>query len=1035
MTTEALDFYAYWNGAQVADLWTTLALITGTDDYRSLLLCVALFGLICAAAGAAVRYRGGDLIVWIAAMVFIFSAAFVPRVNIAVRDVRSANVQVVQNIPLGIGWPASVISRASYWLTESFETAFGDVDAARYTRFGVAFPQRVVTTMLSVKPITADGKMSLTNFTERCIVPEILENSVKRQELLNAPDINALISTNGWVNPARRVFMNNKVLTCTQAAEELKKTLEKTEIPALESRLRLKLNVDFKDGVNAALSTAIPQAESIMLGVSRTMAESLRQSLMMSAIPDTTMTFAAKAGQAPLSAGVAIARSQGNLASEINYRTLSEMARSALPKLRNILEFTVIGLWPMVFLMMLGTGAGGAMVCRAYFTLLISVSLWAPITAIINYLTLHLDMEPMNQLVNSAGGVTLAAATMIRDAGATSQAMAGSLLWLVPVLAYAVAKGSDMALTAMTSSVLAPASSAAQAQGSQLAMGNVSAGNASLNNASLNNVSGNKTDTSSSWADPNTHKVELAQGTAAFDRSAGQMTAMNVRKSDLGVSSDTANMNAVQDANNFGTSSVATNASSLATNSGVQAVSGSGVTNSVNRDDGWSVTRNSGTTYGTNESVNYGTVTSSVFGANGGRSGKSDDNFSYRSGLSVTTGFANTLNTASSQAKTGSADSTVDGNVSVSNLFASNEDNNSLNLSMGTPLIQNIGSFANKPKSSTDKGQVTSISKIDTSQIKGNIQNDIFKLNATPTATNTAGLTDVGGFTFGSSKQDTFHNASGFAFGEQVGESTAILNGTRNTLSDTTNAQLNEQNSLTHGRTSSDSTSELDSATHSASKGTSQNVTQDRDNIVRDLGLAMAGGDAFEALRMFNSTPESRAALKELVDQQQSGLEKVLPPAANSLAKKREEFIGKTRENIEKDYQASSTAVQATSNDSIQRRSSEQHISMQNKSDFMAQTRKERDIANFKIGLSMVATSEYLQKETGILSVIERAYGVGFSYTSPQELYQDLNIKAQEDPQLKETLTTQNLGFRSCRRRRKTVDLLVAQANPGHSRG
>lgn len=32
-------------------------------------------------------------------------------------------------------------------------------------------------------------------------------------------------------------------------------------------------------------------------------------------------------------------------------------------------------------------------------------------------------------------------------------------------------------------------------------------------------------------------------------------------------------------------------------------------------------------------------------------------------------------------------------------------------------------------------------------------------------------------------------------------------------------------------------------------------------------------------------------------------------------------------------------------------------------------------------------------------------------------------------------LVSQNLGFRSCRRRRKTVDLLVAQANPGHSRG
>lgn len=998
MTTEALDFYAYWNGAQVADLWTTLALITGTDDYRSLLLCVALFGLICAAAGAAVRYRGGDLIVWIAAMVVIFSAAFVPRVNIAVRDVRSANVQVVQNIPLGIGWPASVISRASYWLTESFETAFGDVDAARYTRFGVAFPQRVVTTMLSVKPITADGKMSLTNFTERCIVPEILENSVKRQELLNAPDINALISTNGWVNPARRVFMNNKVLTCTEAAEELKKTLEKTEIPALESSLRLKLNVDFKDGVNAALSTAIPQAESLMLGVSRTMAESLRQSLMMSAIPDTTMTFAAKAGQAPLSAGVAIARSQGNLASEINYRTLSEMARSALPKLRNILEFTVIGLWPMVFLMMLGTGAGGAMVCRAYFTLLISISLWAPITAIINYLTLHLDMEPMNQLVNSAGGVTLAAATMIRDAGATSQAMAGSLLWLVPVLAYAVAKGSDMALTAMTSSVLAPASSAAQAQGSQLAMGNVSAGNASLNNASLNNVSANKADTSSSWADPNTHKVELAQGTAAFDRSAGQMTAINVRKSDLGVSSDTANMNAVQDANNFGTSSVATNASTLATNSGVQSVSGSGVTNSVNRDDGWSVTRNSGTTYGTNESANYGTVNSSAFGANGGREGRSVNTFTYSSGLSVASGGITGIKSGEITHQAPSSTTNVNDQAQINEPSQAglNFAENALSISPNLSSLASLDLFA---KQNGPKNQVNQTNS-QTSSIT-----DIGKISASPTASNAALLADVTVFKFSEGKTTSFQTGNAFNINEQKGESTSINNGTRNTLSDSSNAQFIDQRGITNERSSSDSISDQDASTHTASNGTANKVTQDRDNVVRDLGLAMAGGDAFEALRMFNTSSENRAILTSMVDKQQPHLETVLPPKQKSVAKNRDEFIGTTRDDIQRDYLASSAGVQATSDDSVQRRRAEKHIDIPTKADFMAQTTQERDLANYKMGLMVVSTSEYLQKETGLLSVLERAFGGAFTYSSPQEMYAHLSTEAETNSQLRETLT------------------------------
>lgn len=996
MTTEALDFYAYWNGAQVADLWTTLALITGTDDYRSLLLCVALFGLICAAAGAAVRYRGGDLIVWIAAMVFIFSAAFVPRVNIAVRDVRSANVQVVQNIPLGIGWPASVISRASYWLTESFETAFGDVDAARYTRFGVAFPQRVVTTMLSVKPITADGKMSLTNFTERCIVPEILESSAKRQELLNAPDINALISANGWVNPARRVFMNNKVLTCTEAAEELRKTLEKTEIPALESRLHLKLNVDFKDGINAALATAIPQAESLMLGVSRTMAESLRQSLMMSAIPDTTMTFAAKAGQAPLSAGVAIARSQGNLASEINYRTLSEMARSALPKLRNILEFTVIGLWPMVFLMMLGTGAGGAIVCRAYFTLLISVSLWAPITAIINYLTLHLDMEPMNQLVNSAGGVTLAAATMIRDAGATSQAMAGSVLWLVPVLAYAVAKGSDMALTAMTSSVLAPASSAAQAQGSQLAMGNVSAGNASLNNASLNNVSGNKIDTSSSWADPNTHKVELAQGTAAFDRSAGQMTAMNVRKSDLGVSSGMQDTHTTQDANNFGTSSVATNASSLATNSGVQSVSGSGVTNSVNRDDGWSVNRNTGTTYGTNETASSGTTNSSGIGTNFGRSGNSQENFTYASGFGV--GATRSNNLEHHLPSDAQKNPTTSGEGASQLTITPNSIPFGMNNNIGLPLNFAMGN-GNK---SSPINQTNNNGHPDTSNM---LQSDLFRVNAGPTGSTSSSITDSSALTSSGSKQTVQQENFGISVAGQTSEVTAVTNGTRNSLVDSSNAQRIDQKGFNEGRTASQSSSDQDSTTHTTSMGTSNQVMLERDNMVRDLGLEMAGGDAFEALRMFSSNSERRAALKNLIDQQQPTLEKVLPPSGKSVANKGKDFVGTTRDEIEKDYQASAPAVQATSDDSVHRRHEEKSIELPTKSDFMARTRKERDLANYKLGLQMISTSEYLRDETGIKSVLDRAFGAGVTYSSPLEIFQRINGFAQTNEDIRSLIT------------------------------
>ena len=130
--------------------------------------------------------------------------------------------------------------------------------------------------------------------------------------------------------------------------------------------------------------------------------------------------------------------------------------------------------------------------------------------------------------------------------------------------------------------------------------------------------------------------------------------------------------------------------------------------------------------------------------------------------------------------------------------------------------------------------------------------------------------------------------------------------------------------------------------------------------MVRDLGLAMAGGDAFEALRMFNTSSENRAILTSMVDKQQPHLETVLPPKQKSVAKNRDEFIGTTRDDIQRDYLASSAGVQAT---------------------------------------------EYLQKETGLLSVLERAFGGAFTYSSPQEMYAHLSTEAETNSQLRETLT------------------------------
>ena len=977
MTTSAYPFYAYWNGEQVSDLWTTIAALTSTQDYRTLLICVAVFGFLSVMIGAAVRYRGQDAITWFAATIVLFSVAFVPRVNINVLDVRGGYTQVINDVPIGIGWPASTISRVSYWLTQTFETAFNDVDATSYTRFGMAFPQRVVTSVLSVKPITEYGRVSLVNFSERCVVPEILDNPTKRQALMTTPDIYALISSDGWVNPARRVMIGDKVLSCSEALKTLYDALHNHELPALESMLVNQLSLNADDVVSGSVRAAIPNAESVMLGVSRSLTESLRQSVMMAAIPQATMNTAAKAGQAPLSAAVAMARAQGNLASEINYRTLSEMAKSALPKLRNLLEFIVIGLFPITFLLAIGLGTSGIVVIRAYFTLLISVSLWAPITSIMNYLMIHVDAEPLNRLVDAAGGVTLAAATMIRDGGATSQAMAGSLMWLVPVLAYAVAKGSDMALTSMASSVLSPASSAAQAQGSALAAGNVSAGNASLSNVSTNNVNANKTDLGSSYTSPNQHTTHTPYGDWSADRSTANVTAMRVASTDLGVTASgtyqknagTSEQSAVQDVQQH------QQQGGKAQQTQVQAAKG--IESTTVEQTGWQDTK------------------SNV------------DNRNVTNGLSA----ADTVSHGGNESLSHGGQAKED--FGVGNLFRYSTTSNS-------------GNFENlKPKDEvTDGFRVRDDSK--NLQATNDLINSITS-SAIPTATQAKGannnkvdpinkdLFNIGAYMDGSfngstnsSKTEGTNNEFRTGFMKGITENRAKTDG--NTLSkgttttDGKNSQLSDKHSasLTKGNTAENRTT--DSLGNNITDGKSYQATEQNgiqtqvqfSNMVRDRAMTKFGS-ASDALESLNQSFSARYEFGQEIDQLNKALDQLTGDIQNNIPKPATQLPKGNEQELEKQYEAEKRPVDETYRYSASLRDEERWVDFDGVGNLNPVTRDELNAQYLTRGLNMLASDQYFRDQTSASSTVMRAYLSELMYESPDKIFNQLREKASTD--------------------------------------
>lgn len=530
-----MDYYAYWNGGQIRDLFEALVSICSGSSYEGLLKTAVLAGFLVTLTGALLKWQGLASKVYLFAAVLFYSVMLVPKVDVAIHDERSADVYVISNVPFGVGFFASATSKIGHFLTESFETAFSLPDAERFSKFGLVYPQRALNSLLAAGPVTPEGRALIDRVIADCIGPELLDHPDKAAELSHSGDIWATISADGWINPARSsVSSDGTVQRCDQALQSLDQHLNTVELDFLSKRLGTVLVPERIDPADVIRRT-LPQSEALLLGVSRSLEQSLKHSVMLTALPRGMASIAAQAG-APLDLAAKYSASQANLTSEINYRTLARLAEHSLPKIRNCVEFIVIAAFPLMLLLMVAAGSAAGAVFRSFFVLLIWFQLWAPLLSVANYLMISVDANPMNRIAAEFGGSTLLAAGIIREAGATSQAIAGSIMLLIPVIAFALAKGSDMAFVSMATGLMAPAQGASSGVSAQAAAGNFNAGNVSMGNTSMNSASANKSDLSSSWSDPYASKSHTAYGSVTRDET-GTVTGMARTSIDLGVTS------------------------------------------------------------------------------------------------------------------------------------------------------------------------------------------------------------------------------------------------------------------------------------------------------------------------------------------------------------------------------------------------------------------------------------------------------------------------------------------------------------------
>lgn len=532
---DAFVFYAYWNGNQIRDLFEGLVSVTAGSGFVQLAAFLVVTGLVAALLIGAVKGEGKHVISYFACAVLFWFMAIVPKASVVIEDVRSHTVYNVDNVPLSMAFFASVSSRIGHWLTQAYESAFIPADVAKYSSFGAVYPQRVMEVLQRTGPVTVQGRETLQSVLKNCVLPEVVLDSRKADQAMASSDLWTMIKSDGWVNPARLAVMpDGSVVKCPQAVAELEQVLTTVELPALKRWVGVKLDPEATNP-STSIAASITQTESLLLGISRSAESSLKHSLMLTALPKVMSGHAVNVA-GPAAMASTLARAQGNLAGEINYRTMAKMAEDALPKIRNALEFVVIAMFPVVALIALVSGTGMANVVRSYITLLLTVQLWPALSSVVNYLVIAHDFHPFTLLAQNFGGSSLQAATMIRETGASSQAIAGALLCAVPVISYALVRAGDMAVGQLVGGLMQPAQSAATSQGASIAAGNISQGNVSVSNVSANNVSSNKSDASVRSTDPGMVVTQSGYGTVTR-AAAGEVTGLQRTAVNFGVDS------------------------------------------------------------------------------------------------------------------------------------------------------------------------------------------------------------------------------------------------------------------------------------------------------------------------------------------------------------------------------------------------------------------------------------------------------------------------------------------------------------------
>jgi conjugal transfer mating pair stabilization protein TraG len=485
----------------VVDVLNAVAAAVGKDSFHSLLRLGVLFGLMWVLCHFLIKGSPMVLLSWFSVVFLLYNLILVPKIKIQVIDTVTHQETAVDNVPLGVGFLASVTSTVGHSLTQLFEPLFTIPEDLSYSKTGFVMGARLVDESRRLHIHDSAFLNDLHHFMQQCVWYDVARGKYSLDDLFNAEetqgDLWAFMVAHA--SPLQAFTQNNEIVTCKDGVTQLAQHWQQ-EILYGQSQLGQRLfHHANPDQARAMVISQLPLAITYLTGISQSANQLVQQNLLMNALETSLAHHAAGIGATAAITHYATFRANQQVRSQ--FSVSYAMATHWLPIAKIVIEALLIGGFLLVAVIMLLPG--GTKTLLFYAKSLLWIELWAPLYAILHGMMMAMARHGSGSILDLYETTSINAFTWsgIVSVNHDIALYAGYATLLIPLIAWGLVNGAGFTVTAIASSMIGMAQGGAQRASDETTSGNLGFGNLNYGNTMAQNTSNHHWNTRAEFQD------------------------------------------------------------------------------------------------------------------------------------------------------------------------------------------------------------------------------------------------------------------------------------------------------------------------------------------------------------------------------------------------------------------------------------------------------------------------------------------------------------------------------------------------------